>query len=298
MTAIRTKLPWALVAALGLLLLAALTGIARGGALDPPAAPAPTNRNLVFQPSSCAGFPIVLSQPGSYALASDITMPGGCTFKDGIDITASNVTLDLGGFSVVGLASNSGAGIAAGSSTTGLRLTNGSLSTWSGDGIDFTNAQGSAIDHVTASGSASASGIGLGGTSMLMQCVATANYTGVAVLGAGSAVTDCNLSGNLNTGLFVGVGASGSRITGNHAAANPNGFIVNGSYNQIEDNTLAGTGIGVGFTIGASANVNSVFHNEVSGFLTSFTIPFLSNNDVGPLEKASTATSPWSNITS
>ena len=266
---------------------------AGAGPLDPPAPPASTNRNIIFEPASCAGFPITISQSGSYTLGSNITMPGGCTFKNGIDITAGNVTLDLNGFAVTGLASNSGSGIAAGASTTNLRLSNGIVSTWSSDAIDFTNASGSSIDHVTASGSGGASGIGLGTTSMLSDCVAAENYTGVAVLGSDSTVTRCSLSGNVNTGVFVGASGSRSRVAGNHASGGNNGYIVQGSNNDVEDNTAIGTGSG-GFGMSVSGNGNKVYRNVLSNFASNFYLA--GTNDIGPWSAVATATSPWANI--
>lgn len=44
-------------------------------------------------------FPITISQPGSYKLAGNLTVPAG---SSGIVITASNVTLDLGGYAITG----------------------------------------------------------------------------------------------------------------------------------------------------------------------------------------------------
>jgi hypothetical protein len=45
------------------------------------------------------GFPISITQPGSYRLASNLTAPAN---TNAINITASNVTIDLNGFSVTG----------------------------------------------------------------------------------------------------------------------------------------------------------------------------------------------------
>jgi len=47
-----------------------------------------------------AGFPITISQSGSYRLASNLLLPDVNTTA--IVVTAANVTLDLGGFAIVG----------------------------------------------------------------------------------------------------------------------------------------------------------------------------------------------------
>ncbi|MGH6646790.1 hypothetical protein [Aquabacterium sp.] len=50
-------------------------------------------------PGDTAGFPVTLSQPGSYKLTSNLFVPEGSA---GVHITAANVTLDLNGFSIIG----------------------------------------------------------------------------------------------------------------------------------------------------------------------------------------------------
>ena len=50
-------------------------------------------------PGDAPGFPITISQPGHYVLRGALTVPDG---PYGIEITAPNVTLDLGGFTITG----------------------------------------------------------------------------------------------------------------------------------------------------------------------------------------------------
>jgi hypothetical protein len=51
-------------------------------------------------PGDTPGFPVTISQPGSYRLDSNLTVPDVNTTA--ILITANNVTLDLNGFSIIG----------------------------------------------------------------------------------------------------------------------------------------------------------------------------------------------------
>src|SRR2546421_12802591 len=51
-------------------------------------------------PGDAAGFPVYISVSGSYRLTSNLTVPNENT--DGIDIGASEVTIDLNGFSILG----------------------------------------------------------------------------------------------------------------------------------------------------------------------------------------------------
>src|SRR5262245_5926864 len=92
---------WTLV---GLLL--ALGGAVRAGSLDPPGAPASTMKPLdqVEPRTAITALPITISAPGSYYLTQNLTA------STGINITVSNVTIDLNGFALTG-AATSGTGI-------------------------------------------------------------------------------------------------------------------------------------------------------------------------------------------
>src|SRR4051812_6036205 len=50
--------------------------------------------------SDTPGFPVTISAPGSYRLSSNLVVPDAATTA--IQITADNVSLDLGGFSIIG----------------------------------------------------------------------------------------------------------------------------------------------------------------------------------------------------
>ena len=51
-------------------------------------------------PGDLPGFPVTLSQPGSYKLSGNLTVPDANTTA--IQITADHVTLDLNGFAIIG----------------------------------------------------------------------------------------------------------------------------------------------------------------------------------------------------
>src|SRR5438477_1054895 len=51
-------------------------------------------------PGDTPGFPVTISQSGSYRLSGSLTVPDMNTTA--IQITADNVTLDLNGFSIIG----------------------------------------------------------------------------------------------------------------------------------------------------------------------------------------------------
>jgi parallel beta-helix repeat protein len=87
-------------------------------------------------PGDTGGFPVTLSQRGSYRLTSNLTVPPGSTsVPNGIHITADDVTLDLNGFAIVSdgcsgtpLSCNGwGAGIVAQDIRTGVTVMNGTV---------------------------------------------------------------------------------------------------------------------------------------------------------------------------
>lgn len=51
-------------------------------------------------PGDLPGFPVTISQPGSYRLDSNLTVPSAAT--SAIVVTAANVNIDLNGFSILG----------------------------------------------------------------------------------------------------------------------------------------------------------------------------------------------------
>lgn len=57
------------------------------------------------------GFPVTISESGSYRLASNLIVPDQQT--NAVDITVGNVVLDLNGFSILGAVGGSGIGINA-----------------------------------------------------------------------------------------------------------------------------------------------------------------------------------------
>lgn len=51
-------------------------------------------------PGDAPGFPVTITQPGSYRLAGNLTVPDASTTA--MEIAAGNVTIDLNGFSILG----------------------------------------------------------------------------------------------------------------------------------------------------------------------------------------------------
>ncbi len=99
-------------------------------------APKSQESHMAFQ-NVVISNPIIIEQPGSYRLTSNLIIQGG---MNAIEITTSNVTLDLNGFSIMGEgAGGPGSGIVATGSgpLTNITIVNGSVSDTGQVGIEL-----------------------------------------------------------------------------------------------------------------------------------------------------------------
>ncbi len=199
-------------------------------------------------PGDAPGFPVTIARAGSYRLTGSLRVPSA---KDGIEVKASNVTIDLNGFSIEpDGGATPGSGIAA--NFAGVRATHvrrGAVSGMANRGI-WVNEQ-SIVEDVRV-GSCFVTGIEASG-SIVRRCAVTAcRNSGLSVtdgaviectaIGNGdpdptsavnaigirairSTVADCVVSSNTGTGVV----AVGGVITGCTVTLNSEGGILNPS---------------------------------------------------------------------
>lgn len=181
----------AVLAVIGML----ATGV-RGGPLDPPGAPGSTDG--VREPGTpISSLPFVISQPGHYYLTRNLTGGAGTT---GIAVNASNVTIDLGGFTLTGAATN-GAGIEATQYQFAIRITNGNFKNW-GTAIALYPTVYSRVDNVTIIDAENV-GIDLGFFSVAEDCnVSSGAHAGINV--RASTLRNCTVIDNGDSGVSVG----------------------------------------------------------------------------------------------
>lgn len=157
----------------GWLALTAMTlipALAYAGDLTPPGGPvAPTMKNLldveprmVIRNDTVPFTPIVISAPGSYYLGEDIqALPA----RHGIEITASDVTLDLNGFTIRG---NLEVGSLDGIHVTGDRMNiaifNGNIRSFLGHGVNASTADTTAESMASEWTTTATAGSGSGST--------------------------------------------------------------------------------------------------------------------------------------
>jgi parallel beta-helix repeat protein len=155
-----------------------------------------------------------ITQPGSYYLAANLSGESG---KAGIEIAASNVTIDLMGFTLQGVPGSLDGVRTSVPSPINLVTTTGSVQAWAGDGIDLaTETAASCRIEGIAAGLNGRTGILLGRSAAVARCTARANNTSNAFnmaginAGPGSTISDC--TAELNNGHGI-AGNAGSTVT-------------------------------------------------------------------------------------
>lgn len=191
-----------------LAILSLLAGSAVAGPLNPPAGPvAPTMKTMTeVEPRIAinatntpgdANCVYKIVQRGSYYLTGNITGQSG---KFAVQISADNVTLDLGGFAITGGAEGVYVQSASGTTRANVTVKNGSIAGCTSAGIDTTSADGGVLQNLTVQGCA-AGGIYAGPQSRVEHC--TADHTGNTGITAyfGSFVSDCQANYNAIAGF-------------------------------------------------------------------------------------------------
>lgn len=190
--------------------LAAITPVALAGDLNPPAGPiAPTHKTLTQveprTPLSVATTPgdadsvFRITQSGVYYLTGDLLVPAG---KSGIEVfssTATEVSIDLGGFAIRSAAAGTLDGVTTG---TGARFTlaNGSILSMGGRGV-LAEANSIVVERLRVANCQSF-GLRLLGAGTIQSCSVESCTSGIGAFGAFH-VERCLSFNNTSSGIFV-----------------------------------------------------------------------------------------------
>lgn len=157
------------------------------------------------------GFPVEINEAGSYVLTGTLDLSSPPVAEHGILINASDVTLDLNGFRLVGTAQAVKNGIET-ANVQNLTIENGFITGWGGDGIHAQDADRTRVSSVTASDNGQ-DGIQVGENSLVVDSVSNGNgYDGID-LSFGGVVRSSTVSNNGRDGvdgertLVIGVNA-------------------------------------------------------------------------------------------
>jgi len=254
------------LAAAALVVAAAL--LAQAGPLSPPAGPVAATPKTLTQveprtPISTA--PITISQPGSYYLTRGLAVASGSA----ITVTAPDVTIDLNGFSLRATSTSALRGIDATPAATGLRVRNGAVIDFFGNGVHIEGRDAEVSDlRVTRdlAPGGFAFGIALyGPRARVTGCTVrtdTANGMNVGVYAIGEdARVDASSAFNCTSGFSLGPNAV---VTRSRAAEGGNGFFAADGA-AISDCT-ANRNSGMGFRIGTGSLTGCVARENEYGF--------------------------------
>ncbi|HYG21361.1 MAG TPA: right-handed parallel beta-helix repeat-containing protein [Verrucomicrobiae bacterium] len=211
------------------------------GSLTPPGAPAPTMKSLdqIESRTPIGSLPFVIAASGSYYLVTNLS---GVAGTNGITITADSVSLDLNGFSLVGVpGSLNGIFITDGRSSVVIR--NGIIRYWDRDGIDALGASGAHFMnlHLLSNGRGGLSG------------------------SFGSVVKSCSAVTNAQWGIFANIGSTVSDSTARNNGSD--GFSISNDGSTIRDSASSANGGSGFFGSGGNIFVNcSAARNNAHGF--------------------------------
>lgn len=220
---------------------------AYAGPLDPPAGPiAPTpgpEARIAVNATNTPGDTFNLfriTAPGSYYLTGNLT---GLHSRACIQIAASNVTLDLNGFTLVG-APSSLAGVTTSGGLSNVAVRNGVVTGWDQDAVNLqgvsTNAvvENLRVDNITGTGivvgphavvracavnDCSLAGISVNASGVVADCTTANNAVGITT-GPGATVTGCSVHANILHGVIAG---NNSVLTGCASYENASmGFVL------------------------------------------------------------------------
>jgi parallel beta-helix repeat protein len=209
----------------------------------------------------------IINQPGSYYLTGNVT---GVASKHGISIQASNVTIDLNGFALIGpggSVSTNGIDVPNTVSVNSITVRNGAVIGWNNGissvssaiyslferlRVSFNHAKGLDIGHgslIRDCVAANNSGIGINADAgcTISHCIAYANSGTALMANNGSTVSECSVYGNAGVGIGVG---SDCTVTNSTISNNFSGGIsASGDRCNINHCTAGGSGGGSGIIV-------------------------------------------------
>lgn len=237
-----------LLVLMGGTIIAILATRASGGPLDPPGPPGSTD-GVRGPGTPISSIPYTISQPGFYYVTRNLTQ--GTNGANGIIVSASDVTLDLGGFQLDGASIGTNGVFVAFLESSGVTIRNGTATNWTNDGFNVTTL-GGVLEDVQASNNGQA-GIRVDGATV-SRCAAKQNGDGVNAVR--STISNCSLINNIR-----GATLDSSVLENSVLDANTRGVIPL-SYSNVQNNTITNSLYDGIWLVGGDGG-SSITHNVI-----------------------------------
>jgi len=145
-----------------------------------------------------------ITAPGSYYLTGNVT---GVAAKSGIKIDASNVSIDLMGYALIGVPGSFEGVTAPAGGLRGIQVRSGSIRSWGGRGVNLIPTTACRIEALLVVECGSG-GITVGSNTVILGCTADHNAdTGIGTE-SGCTVTSCTASSNGAHGMDLAPGST------------------------------------------------------------------------------------------
>lgn len=225
--------------------------------LDPP--PGPISLSGRFGPrTEITSIPITITNAGSYYLSQNLT---GVSGMHGISVDASDVTIDLNGFALEGVAGSLD-GIRFASTQRNLAVYNGSVVSWGSRGINLTNGSNCTLESLRVAQCGN-DGIRTANGTSIRHCVSEANGSD-GIVGPGTTIMSCVARNNGEDGIEIGTGGVMFNCT---AEGNANRGIASASRNTITSCTSRSNGEGIVLFDGCTLIGSTASDNTASGIV-------------------------------
>lgn len=250
----------------------AMLGSVYAGPLSPPAGPITSTyktlgdveaRTPIQSLGGNASALYVVSASGSYYLTGNITAQPG---KRGIFIAASDVVLDLNGFTLFGGSTGDDAILVVGTNVT---VRNGAIRDWVKEGVDAFGSNNVCVQDVTVTNSSAGYGIIAGDNSRFSNCTVTNSAAGF-IAGQEARAGSCLSRDNATAGFQFGAGANLSDCSAMATTGGAPAFNVGDE--SVLNGCIARHCSGSGFLIGASARVHGCIAQSDASSGTGFAI--------------------------